>query len=86
MTTFSLAQTAILSDCFPKPVADNTIADQMVPVAGTTLTTATLGGMQRAMQQNTPVLFKAADGSLQLATLDAERSTPTIPVLKPLYP
>lgn len=82
--TFSLAQTAIISDALPAPVADFKIADSMVPSGSLTLSTATIPAMQAAMRNNTPVLAKGPDGSLLLYTLDAERSTPTVPVLKPV--
>ena len=85
MTTFSLAQTAIRADCLPAPVANYKIGDAMVTNGvSLTMTTATAGGMVQAMQLNTPILCKGPDGALKLYTLDAERSTPTIPVLKPV--
>ncbi len=39
-------------------------------------------GLQYAMSVNEPMLCKRNDGSFGWYTLDAERSTPTIPVLK----
>ena len=39
-------------------------------------------GLQYSMMVNEPMLCKRADGSFGWYTLDAERSTPTIPVLK----
>ena len=86
MATFSLAQIAIASDCLPAPVADYKIADNVVPSGSLTLTTATLGGMQAAMSSNMQILAKGPDGALGYYTLDAERSTPTVPVLKPVSP
>ena len=86
MTTFSLAQTGIRADATPSPVADYTLPDAMVPTAGVTITTATLGGMLGAMSSNLPLLCKGPDGALGLYTLDAERSTPTVPVLKAMFP
>ena len=86
MTTYSLAQTAIRAGDTPSPVAEYTLPDAMVPVDSTTITTATLGGMQNAMQDNAPLLCKGPDGALRLYVLDAERSTPTTPVLKALFP
>lgn len=82
MATYSLAMTGCPADERPGQVETLTLPDAMVPVAGMTLTTATLGGMQSAMSDNTPLLCKGPDGSLRLYTLDAERSTPTVPVLK----
>lgn len=38
--------------------------------------------MLAAMQNGTQMLCKGQDGSLAWYTLDAERSTPTVPVLK----
>ena len=86
MTTYSLAQTGIRADATPSPVANLILPDAMVPTAGVTITTATLGGMQGAMASNTPLLCKGPDGSLGRYILDAERSTPTVPVLKALSP
>ena len=86
MTTFSLAQTAVQSDYLPAPIADCKIPDSMVPIAGITLTTATVGGMQAAMTTQQPLLCKGPDGALFLGQLDPERSTPTIPVIKPMFP
>ena len=82
MTTFSVAQKGIRADALPSPVSDYTLPDAMVPTAGMTISTATLGGMQGAMQSNIPLLCQGPDGALRLYTLDAERSTPTTPVLK----
>lgn len=41
-----------------------------------------LGGLQQDMQLNSQLLCKRADGSFGWYTLDAERSSPTAPVLK----
>lgn len=82
MATYSLATTGMPADETPGLVETLTIPDSMVPVSGTTLTTATLGGMQLAQQQGTQLLCKRADGSFGLYVLDAERSTPTVPVLR----
>lgn len=49
---------------------------------GATLTTATVGGMARTMRTGAQVLCKNPDGSSSWYTLDAERSTPTVPVLR----
>lgn len=40
------------------------------------------GEMVRAMQLGTPQLCRLRDGSLAWYVLDAERSTPTVPVLR----
>lgn len=40
------------------------------------------GSMAQAMQNGTQILCKNQDGSQSWYTLDAERSTPTVPVLK----
>ena len=86
MTTFSLAQTALRADQTLGTPLNTTLPDSMIPIAGQTLTTATLGGMQGAMMDNTPLLCKGPDGALRQYVLDAERSTPTTPVLKALFP
>ena len=85
MTTFSLAQTAIQADAI-QPILSSFIPDSMVPISGITLTTGTVGGMQGAMAANTPLLCKGPDGALGVYTLDAERSTPTRPVIKQMFP
>lgn len=41
-----------------------------------------LGGLQLDMRLNSQMLCKRADGSFGWYTLDAERSSPTAPVLK----
>ena len=81
MATYSLAVTGLRADSqfTPKLI---TIPDAMVPTAGVTITTATLGGRQQAMSSNQQLLCKGPDGSLKLYTLDAERSTADNPVLK----
>lgn len=81
MATYSLGTTGLRTD-FDTATEIVTIPDAAIPAAGTTLTTATLGGMQGAMQANTPLLCKNNDGSFSWYTLDAERSTPAVPVLK----
>lgn len=81
MATYSLGTTALNSG-FVSANEQLTIPDAAIPASGTTLVTATLGGMMGAMQQNTPLLCKRPDGSFGYFTLDAERSTPTVPVLK----
>jgi len=81
MTTYSLAQTASIHQNFRFQPANHTLPDAMV-TGGATVTTATAGGIAYAMSQNTPLLCKAPDGSLQYFTLDAERSLPGSPVLK----
>ncbi len=81
MATYSLATTG-LETGFITATERQTIPDAAIPASGTTIVTATLGGMMQAMQQNTPLLCKGPDGSFKWYTLDAERSTPTVPVLK----
>ena len=49
-------------------------------------TNATAGGQLAAMQNGTQFLCKGPDGSQQLYYLDAERSTPSRPVLIPVGP
>lgn len=45
---------------------------------------ALAGGQAQAMRNGTALLCKGPDGGLRWYQLDAERSTPTIPVLKRL--
>lgn len=81
MATYSIGTTGLESN-FVTPTKRQTIPDAFVPASGTTITTATAGGMLGAMAQNTPLLCKGPDGSFKWFTLDAERSTPAVPVLK----
>lgn len=81
MATYSLATTGLEAG-FRTTTERQTLPDAFVPASGTTLSTATLGGMQYAMQANLPMLCKGPDGSFKWYTLDAERSTPDVPVLK----
>lgn len=81
MATYSLGTTGLESG-FVTATERQTLPDAYIPVSGTTLVTATLGGMANAMSCNLPMLCKGPDGSFNWYTLDAERSTPTVPVLK----
>lgn len=81
MVTYSLGTTGLESG-FSTATERQTIPDAAIPASGTTLVTATLGGMMGAMQRNTPLLCKGPDGSFAYFTLDPERSTPTVPVLR----
>ncbi len=58
-------------------------ADSLNAVQNLTLpdSSARPGGMAGAMQNGTQMLCKGPDGSQSWYTLDAERSTPTNPVL-----
>lgn len=71
MATYSLAITGKPAD---NPYLTET---QTLPDTG-----ARDGSMLLAMQNGTQMLCKGQDGSLAWYTLDAERSTPTVPVLK----
>mgnify|MGYP001610463035 CR=1 FL=1 len=84
MTTYSLANTGLSSGHHRFNTVENeTGADDVVPLGQTyTITTGTVGGMANAMSQNLPFLAKGLDGSVRWVTLDAERSTPTVPVFK----
>lgn len=42
------------------------------------------GAMQQAMALGTPFLAKGPDGASRYYTFDAERSTPTVPILMPV--
>ena len=66
----------------PLTLKQVTLPDDTVVASGVTVTTATLGGMQNAMADGTRMLCKNADGSFSWYTLDAERSTPTVPILR----
>lgn len=81
MATYSLGTTGLESG-YVTATERQVIPDAAIPASGTTLVTATLGGMAGAMQRNTPMLCRAPDGSFAWYTLDAERSTPTVPILK----
>lgn len=81
MATYSLGTTGLNSG-FATANEQLTIPDAVIPASGTTLVTATLGGMANAMMCNLPMLCKGPDGSFNWYTLDAERSTPTVPILK----
>ena len=72
--TYSLAITGVRADATPSPVKNITIGDS----------SAQPGAQQLAMNQNTQVLCKNPDGSKSWYTLDAERSTPSTPVLRPV--
>ena len=82
MTTYSLATTGVRAGYPMTTLKQVTLPDDSVPASGVTVTTATLGGMQNAMRLGVPMLCKNADGSQSWYTLDAERSTPTVPVLR----
>lgn len=81
MATYSLGTTGLESG-FSTATKRQTIPDAAIPASGTTFVTATVGGMAQAMSQNTPMLCKGPDGAFRWFTLDAERSTPAVPVLK----
>lgn len=82
MATYSLATTGVRADNAVTTLKQVTLPDAAVPVSGVTISTATVGGMANAMKSGTAMLCKGADGSFNWYTLDAERSTPTTPVLK----
>lgn len=71
MATYSLAVTGALADSVFSGREPVTLPDS----------NATPGGMANAMQNGTQLLCKNADGSQSWYTLDAERSTPSVPVL-----
>lgn len=70
--TYSVGVTGAPADSLPAQVETLVLPD------GATTTTE----MQRAMMLGTPLLCRRPDGSTGYYTLDAERSTPTVPVLK----
>ena len=69
--TYSLAVTGLPADSTNNVVESLTLSDAQ----------ATTGGMQNAMAQGTAFLCKNPDGSQSYYRLDAERSTPSVPVL-----
>ena len=74
--TYSLAVKGAAADSLPNAVQTLTVAD----------TVALPGGMANAMMLGTPFLCKKPDGSSAYFTYDAERSTPSNPVLKAVGP
>lgn len=80
--TYSLGITATRADQVTQ-LENMTIADSAVG-GGATVTIPTPAGMQQAMRLNTPFLARGPDGASRLYTLDAERSTPDVPVLMPV--
>lgn len=75
--TYSLGVTGIRADT-PFVAETLTMPDSACQGA----TANSLGGLQYEMMTNGQMLCKRADGSFGWYTLDAERSTPTAPVLK----
>lgn len=71
MATYSLAITGAPADS--KYAVANLVLDDAY---------ARAGDQQGAMSANSQILCKQPDGSFGWYTLDAERSTPTAPVLK----
>lgn len=70
-TTYSLAIKGALADNEALTKVTTLPDDSALP-----------GSMALAMQNGTQLLCKNQDGSQSWYTLDAERSTPTVPVLK----
>lgn len=63
-------------------VQNEQVPDDVVPASGVTLTVATVGGMANCMRQNMPFLAINGRGETVRMVYDAERSTPTVPVLR----
>jgi len=82
MTTYSLAITGVSADSHPSQPATLILPDAMVPTAGVTISTATVGGRQAARSQNTPLLCQGPDGSLKWYTLESDRSPGSSHILK----
>jgi len=80
--TYSLAVKGALNDSVAQ-VENMTLADQVIG-GGATVTIPTPGGMQQAMRLGTQFLAKGPDGAERLYRLDAERSTPDVPILVPV--
>lgn len=70
MATYSLAVTGVQAG-YVSTIESVTLPD----------TSATAGGMVAAMQNNTPLFCKGPDGGFDWYRLDAQRSTPDVPVL-----
>lgn len=81
MTTYSIAQLGCPADQVQQKQT-LTLPDSMTPNGTDAITMATPGGMVHAMRRNFVMLCKGPDGALKNYTLDAERSTPTAPVLR----
>lgn len=80
--TYSIAQYGIAAAQEFGPKVE-LLPDDVVPPGQTyTLSVASPGGMRYCMQRNIPFLAKDASGQQYWAVLDAERSTPTSPILK----
>jgi hypothetical protein len=80
--TYSLAVTGARADQINQ-VENLTLADSAVQGTAT-VTIPTPGGMQQAMAMGYQFLAKGPDGAERLYRLDAERSTPTVPILLPV--
>lgn len=80
MATYSLGTTGLKAGY----VTPDEILDVPDDVSGTfgTIVVATVGGMANAMRQNLPMYVRGPDGGFGWYTFDAERSTPTAPILK----
>lgn len=71
--TYSLAVTGIRADNELVTIEQVTLPDSV----------ARPGNLLGVASSGAPFLCKNPDGSFQLYTLDPERSTPTVPVLRP---
>lgn len=79
MATYSVGTTGVAAG-YVTSTEILKLPDDYVSNAGT-LVAATNGGMQNAMRLGVPMLVKNPDGSQSWYELDAERSTPSVPVL-----
>lgn len=75
--TYSLAITGVSANQTMGTAKPYTLSDAQA---------ITTGAMQQAMSQGTQFLCKGPDGAQKLYRLDAERSTPSVPVLVPVGP
>lgn len=80
--TYSLAIAGAAADNV-RQLENMILADSAVQGTAT-VTIPTPGGMQNAMARGYSFLAKGPDGSERLYRLDAERSTPDVPILVPL--
>ena len=78
-TTYSLGVTGLVSGQCVNKAYD--IPDTRLGTTSGTTACATLGGIQNTMQTGDLMLVKGPDGAQHWYRYDAERSTPTNPVL-----
>jgi hypothetical protein len=84
-TTYSIATVGVRADNLITKLQQVQVPDSVQPSGTLTImATATVGGMQNAMRLGQQMLCKNPDGSQSWYTFDAERSTPSNPILRPV--